>query len=86
MLKIYGFGRGPYHFHTGNDPEADPGCGYGGLNRRNPSFLVGVAPFLIEMVLVLSEYDESEYVISNVLGNVLVELFEFQSSSHLSRE
>ena len=40
-------------------------AGYGGLT---PSFLVGVA-FFFEMVLVLSE---SEYVISNVLSNVLV--------------
>ena len=36
-----------------------------------PSFLVGVAPFF-KMVLVLSEADESESVISNVLSNVLV--------------
>ena len=31
------------------------------------------------MVLVLSEADESEYVISNVLSNVLVLNYEFQS-------
>ena len=43
--------------------------GCGGCGGCKPSFLVGVAPFL---VLVISESDESEYVISNVLGNVLV--------------
>ena len=35
-------------------------------------FSSGSGTFLIEMVLVLSESDESEYVISNVLSNILV--------------
>ena len=48
---------------------ADPDGGYGGFN---PLFSSGSGTFLIEMVLVLSESDESEYVISNVLNNVLV--------------
>ena len=44
----------------------------GGCGGLNPLFSSGSNAFLIEMVLVLSESDESEYVISNVLGNVLV--------------
>ena len=68
------------------DHEAAATCGYdlaafylevqwriqmGVVGVSIPSFLVGVAYFF-EMVLVLSEADESEYVISNVLSNVLV--------------
>ena len=44
----------------------------GGCGGCNPLFSSGSGAFLIEMVLVLSESDESEYVISNVLGNVIV--------------
>ena len=44
----------------------------GGCGGCIPLFSSGSGAFLIEMVLVLSESDESEYVISNVLGNVLV--------------
>ena len=44
----------------------------GGCGGFNPLFSSGSGTFLIEMVLVLSESDESEYVISNVLSNVLV--------------
>ena len=52
--------------------------GCGGFNPLfssgsfNPLFSSGSGTFLIEMVLVLSESDESQYVISNVLSNVLV--------------
>ena len=53
------------------DAVADPDGWLWGC--RTPSFLVRVAHFF-KMVLVLSEADESEYVISNV------ELFEFQSN------
>ena len=45
---------------------SDPDGGF------NPLFSSGSGTFLIEMVLVLSQSDESEYVISNVLSNVLV--------------
>ena len=48
---------------------ADPDGGLWGLQ---PLFSSGSGTFLIKMVLVLSESDESEYVISNVLSNVLV--------------
>ena len=47
--------------------DPDGGCGV-----FNPLFSSGSGTFLIEMVLVLSGSDESEYVISNVLSNVLV--------------
>ena len=44
--------------------------GLWGLWGLQPLFSSGSGTFLIEMVL--SESDESEYVISNVLSNVLV--------------
>ena len=44
----------------------------GGCGGFNPLFSSGSGTFLIEMVLVQSESNESEYVISNVLSNVLV--------------
>ena len=51
----------------GSSSEADPSWGFWGLK---PLFSSGSGTFLIEIV-VLSESDESEYVISNVLSNVL---------------
>ena len=44
----------------------------GGCGGCNPLFSSGGGTFLIKMVLLLPESDESEYVISNVLSNVLV--------------
>ena len=43
-----------------------------GVVGVKPLFSSGSGTFLIEMVLLLSESDESEYVISNFLSNVLV--------------
>ena len=73
-------------FQDDNDSEhsedmqsvADPDGGLWGLQ---PLFSSGSGTFLIEMVLVLSESDESEYVISNVVAKQrsCLELFEFQS-------
>ena len=50
---------------------ADSDGGLWGLQPR-ALFSSGSGTFLIEMVLVQSESDESEYIISNVLSNDLV--------------
>ena len=59
-----------------------------GFQPVQPLFSSGSGTFLIEMVLVLSEYDESEYVISNVLSNVLVLNYKqfLRTGTYLSRE
>ena len=53
-----------------------------GCGGYNPLFSSGSGTFLIEMVLVKSESNESEYVISNVLSNVLV--LSFKVTRHVN--